>query len=81
MIHFSVTKEQAQQIMRCLIHADCCENAKDLNENPSRPVFELLARRLASGVAASDLRQIESASTNLEETGTKGGIELCQRIS
>ena len=81
MIHFSLTPNEANLVLRSVIHAARCSLSSMKYAGDNRHVFQSVASRIESACAASDLRQSELASNNIEETQTREGVELCQRIS
>lgn len=81
MIHFSVSRVQANAILKALIHYHSCLDVFGSSPAGSPSECERLILQVLADVGAYDLRPAESASTNIEETQTREGAELCQRIS
>lgn len=81
MIHFTLTPDEANLVLRSVIHTARCSLSSMKYAGDNRLVFQSVASRIELACAASDLRQSEPASNNIEETQTREGVELCQRIS
>ncbi|RTL34634.1 MAG: hypothetical protein EKK48_31065 [Candidatus Melainabacteria bacterium] len=81
MIHFSVTSEQAREIMLALIDANAHRRLLQLHDQDAQEKLSLLMDRIALAVVEARLHATEPATPNIEEIATKEGLELCKRIS
>lgn len=81
MIHFTLTPDEANLVLRSVIHTARCSLSSMKYAGENRHVFQSVASRIELACAASDLRQSEPATPRIEEEVTRGGVELCPRIS
>lgn len=80
MIHFSVSPKHARRLLD-LVVASSYWMEDDSGETEDQVEILEIRRVVKSAYEHACRTQIESPTPNLEELATRGGIELCNRIS